>query len=381
MALLMFAGKTYPIAGEMILGRHRDCGIHIPDEQSSRKHARIFQNGSIWMIEDLGSANGTRLNGRALIAGPATIADGDLVSIGSLDLQFRIEPPDDAKPKPPPQVDLLNRQIADHRLEKLIGKAVTGTVYKAWQVKRERHVAFKAIDPRLASNLDFVERFIRDVTVAAGIQHPAVVRIFQCAKTDGVLWYAMELVAGETLAQLLQDPIAPRAALGIAIDLAEALQVYHEHGLVHGDVKPASVMIDGKKQLRLLDIGLIGLNQDEGRLVQSDGSTRQVYYLCPAQARGGQCNARSDIYSVGCILHHLLAGRPPYEGSTFAEVMAAHESLPIPRIATAVGFPPKLDEILTCMLNKDPFWRYEGMGFVVAELKELRTMLPLASSS
>jgi tRNA A-37 threonylcarbamoyl transferase component Bud32 len=379
MALIVFAGQSFPITGEMILGRHRDCGIHIPDEQSSRKHARIYLDGGTWLIEDLASANGTRLNGRALITGPAKIVAGDRITIGSLDMHFHLTEPSAPKREASaaPAADLVNRVIADHRLEKVLARAVTGTIYKAWNGKRERHVAFKVIDQRLTADPEFTERFTRDVTVAAGIQHPAVVRIFQCAKTDGLLWYAMELVAGDTLAQVLQGPIEQRSALGLALALAEALQVYHEHGLVHGDVKPASVMLDENRQLRLLDIGLVGLTHEEGRLMQNDGSTRQVYYLCPAQARGGQCNVRSDIYSLGCILHHLLAGRPPYDGASFAEVVEAHERKPIPRIAASIGLPAKLDEILDCMLNKDPFWRYEAMRFVVSELKALRAILPV----
>ncbi|MBA2481244.1 MAG: protein kinase [Planctomycetes bacterium] len=380
MALIVFAGQKFPIAGEMTLGRHRDCGIHIPDEQSSRKHARIFQDAGEWMVEDLHSANGTRLNGRALITGPAKIAAGDKITIGSLDMHFHLTDPDEvmAALQPSHTPDLVGRILAEHRLEKLVGRAVTGTVYKAWHLKRERHVAFKVIDPRLSDIPEFPARFMRDITVVAGIQHPAVVRIFQCAKTDGLLWYAMELVAGESLSQMVQERIEPRKAIGIALGLAEALQVYHEHGLVHGDVKPASVVIDEKKQLRVLDIGLVGLTHEEGRLMQSDGATRQVFYLCPVQARGGQCNVRSDIYSLGCILHHMLAGRPPFQGGSFAEVVEAHERTPIPLLADHLDLPPKIDEILGCMLNKDPFWRYEAMEFVAKELKDVRALLPNA---
>jgi serine/threonine-protein kinase len=212
--------------------------------------------------------------------------------------------------------------------------------------------------------------------VVAGIQNPAVVRIFQCAKTDGLLWYAMELVFGETLAQILQGPVEQRTALGIAIAIAEVLQVYHEHGLVHGDVKPASVMLDEKRQLRLLDIGLIGLTHEEGRLMQSDGSTRQVFYLCPAQARGGQCNARSDVYSLGCILFQLLAGRPPFIGGSFEEVVSAHEKQPVPCVSSALNIPARVDDVLAGMLHKDPFFRYDGMGFVITELEQVRGLIP-----
>jgi pSer/pThr/pTyr-binding forkhead associated (FHA) protein len=386
MPFLVHAGRPYPFDGEAILGRTRECSIQIPDEKSSRRHARIWPSDGGWMIEDLASANGTRLNGKALINGPATLKPGDKISICKVDLVFRLELPQEeseAVPVLPEQLDpgLLNgREFADHHIDSLIGRSVTGYRYRAHHARANRDVLLTAIDQSLTADVEFPRRFQSAIEVVAGIQHPSVVRVHQCAKTNGVLWYSTELVHGDTVAQLLQKPVAPLAALSIAIRTAEALKAYHEYGLVHGDIQPASLTIDGRRTLRITDIGLIGLTNEEGRRLQQGATTRQVYYLCPAQAKGGQLFARSDIYSLGCLLVHLLTGRPPFEGDNFPAVVAAHLKNPVPQLAKKFGLTPKFDEILACMMHKDPFFRYEAMEFVVEELGSVRAILAAEAS-
>lgn len=379
MPFLVHTGKPYLVADgtEFVLGRHRECGIQIADEKSSRKHARIFHLDGSWMVEDLASANGTKLNGRALITGPAKLTDGDVISIGAAEIRYQLdaEPRAASKPLPEDDAELVGREIGGHRLDRFIGRGLTGPVFRAWSAARNRHVVFKALDRRLLADVEFPARFQRDLTLAAGIEHPAVVRILQCARSDGMLWYTMELVEGESLAQRIQDRSPPAEALAVTIALGKALQAYHEAGLVHGDIKPASILFDAKKQVRLLDIGLIGLTNAESRLMQADGNTRQVFYLCPAQARGGQCNVRSDIYSVGCILHQLLTGRPPYVGNSFEEVVVAHERQPIPVISGSLNLPAKIDDVLGGMLHKDPFFRYDSIGYAIDELAEIQGTL------
>jgi serine/threonine-protein kinase len=376
MPFLVHADKPYPLAdgGELVLGRHGDCGVQISDEKSSRRHARVYQRDGGWWVEDLASANGTKLNGRALITGPARLADGDRISIGQAHVSFQLG----AQAKPARQSDegeMVGHELGGHRLDTFLGRGLTGPLYRAWCEARERNVMVKVLDRRLYEDRRFVERFQRQLTLAAGIEHPGVVRIYQSSEHAGVLWYSMELIEGETLAQRLQEPVKPYEALSLTIGLAEAIQAYHDTGLVHGDVKPQSVMFDRKGVLHLLDIGLIGLTNEEARLLQADGATRQVFYLCPAQAKGGQCNVRSDIYSIGCILFHLLAGRPPYIGSSFTEVVSAHERQPVPAVSGTLDMPAQIDEVLAGMMHKDPSHRYEAIGFAITALKQVRDRL------
>jgi serine/threonine-protein kinase len=384
MPFLVHAGRPYPFDGEAVLGRTRECTIQVPDEKSSRRHARIWPERGSWMIEDLASANGTRLNGKALISGPAALNPGDRVAIGAVELIFHIEMPKAEPPPVPrfrtprPELDpgLLNGlDFADHHIDQLMGRSVTGYRYRAQSRRANRQVLLTAIHAKLTADPEFTARFQNAIEIVAGIQHASVVRVHQCARNDGVLWYTTESIAGETLSQMLQKPVQPLAALSLAIKTAEALQAYHEYGLVHGDIQPASLTIDTHKKLRITDIGLIGLTNQEGRAMQLEAVTRQVYYLCPAQAQGGQVVARSDIYSLGCLLCHLLTGRPPYEGDNFQAVVAAHLKQPVPKLAQKYGLSPKFDEILACMMHKDPFFRYEAMEFVVEELGSVRAIL------
>jgi hypothetical protein len=383
MAMLYLGEKpfTLPDGGELTLGRHRDCGIQIADGKSSRRHTRVFHRDGGWWVEDLASANGTKLNGRAVITGPVQLKDGDVIGIGEAKVRFQLAQDKTAKTRRPPpaptdDVGLVGRTFSGNRLDHFVGRGLTGPVFKAWCEQRRRNIMVKVLDKRLTADPEFAARFQRDLTIAAGIDDPAVVRIYQCAITEGRMWYSMELVEGESLATRMQEPLQRRDALDLALALGKALMAYHETGLVHGDVKPASVAFDEKRTLRLLDIGLIGLTSDEGRLLQAEGSTRQVFYLCPVQARGGQCNIRSDVYSLGCLLFQLLAGRPPFIGNSFEEVVKAHEREPVPCISAALNLPAQIDDVLSGMLHKDPFFRFEGMRFVLTELERVREQVP-----
>lgn len=392
MAVLHLGDKRFalPDGGELVIGRHRDCGIQIADGKSSRRHARVFVREGGWWVEDLASANGTRLNSGELPA-PRRLTDGDRIVIGEVSIRFDADgaaaavpvaagaAPAVAPPPPAPApVDgdapaaLVGCELGGYRIDKHVARALTGDLYRVTDLAQRRPAMLKVLDRRLLADGEFPARFQRQLALAAGIEHPAVVRLYRCGHDHGRLWYAMELVDGMTLAQRLQDPVRIEEALAIAIALGEALQAYHETGLVHGDVKPASVALQRGEGLRLLDIGLIGLDNDESRMLQAEGSTRQVFYLCPAQARGGQCNTRSDIYSLGCILHHLLTGRPPYVGTSYDDVVRAHETQPVPKLAASLNLPMLLDECLDGMLTKDPFFRYDQVGFAIDALKQVR---------
>ncbi len=368
--LLLTASREYR------LGRNRECEVQLRDEKSSRSHARVFFEQGEWWVQDLDSANGTKVNGLALITGACKLKSNDVISIGQVQLHFSLEDPkpDLARPSSSAVAEdeqaLVGLELGEVKLEQFVARGVTGPLFRAWSERRQHHLMVKLLDRRLLSQPNFADRFQRDLTMAASIEHPGVVRIFRCGSDKQQLWYSMELVEGQTLAQRLQHPLAVDEAIAICLELGEIILAYHERGLVHGDVKPASACQVGKI-LRLLDIGLIGLSQQEAQLMQSDGNTRQIFYTCPVQARTGQCNARGDIYSIGCILHHMLVGRPPYIGGNFNEILEAHEQQPIPEIARILKLPPMLDEILAGMLQKDPFFRYNNMRSAMDALRSL----------
>jgi serine/threonine-protein kinase len=140
--------------------------------------------------------------------------------------------------------------------------------------------------------------------------------------------------------------------------------------LVYGDVQPRSIHLQGET-VRFADVGLVGLSDAECRLVQTDGLTRQVFYLCPVQAASGSRNVRGDLYGLGCILFHMLAGRPPFLGGTYAEVLARHQRDPLPALSGPLGLPERTDRILADMLHKDPFFRLDDLASAEAQLATL----------
>lgn len=376
MAHLELGDRRIMLEKECVLGRHRDCGMVLKDDGASRQHARVFLLESEWWIEDLESANGTKLNGKKL-AKRARIHHGDLIGIGGTSVKLVNEHTQEIRLEKVPD-DMIGRSIAGYDIDGLIGRGVTGTIFTATQKALERGVAFKVMDPRLTvSDPGFPERFLGTINKAASIRHDGVVRIHECGKDQGLLWYTMELVQGDTLEQLLKrdGAMEPPLALMIIEKAADALEAVHAAGLVHGDVKPATIMLTETGHVKILDIGVVGLSATETKAVQGDAATKQVFYLAPEQARGGASDIRGDVYSLGCALFNALTGKVPFGGATFKEVVAAHEKQPVPQIAKGLGLPAKVDTVLAQMLNKNPEWRFETMAVVKTELRALRELV------
>ena len=244
-------------------------------------------------------------------------------------------------------------------------------------MKTGRPVLLWLLDPRIEAQEepDFFRRFTDTLTTAAGLKHPDLIRVYQVGREQGLIWYATEPAAGSTLAQLVHQGFTPARAVTIVLRACRLLHAYHESGLVHGDLKPALIHVDDSGRVRLGSFGLAGLNSANRRMLQAEGATRQVFYLCPVQAATGDCNVKSDLYGLGCILVHLLTGRPPFIGNNFQEVLEAHRTQAVPQLAASLGTPPMLDELLSGMLAKDPFSRYDNLEPVIRELATIEAML------
>ena len=375
MANLVVGQTAYPLEQECLLGRQKTCGIQIRDEKASRQHARVYFSKDAWWVEDLSSANGTKLNATALDKQKARLSDGDIIAIGAAQIRFV----DNARRKKglsTAGLDLVGREINGYRIDRLIGHGVTGTIYDATQLALERGVAFKVMDLGLsAHDPQFGERFLGVLKRASTIRHDGMVKIHESGiDEDGMVWYAMELVHGDTLEALLkrEGPMEPPLALLLAEKVAQALSAAHALDLVHGDLKPATIMVEETGHVKVLDIGMAGLTPSECRLVQGAAATRQVFYLAPEQAKGGVNDVRSDIYSLGCVIHHALSGKVPFPGAAFDDIVAAHANQPVPPLAAKLGLPPAVDSLLAKMMAKSAIARPASMDDVVAALRALR---------
>ena len=250
--------------------------------------------------------------------------------------------------------------IAGYRIVSLIGRGGMGVVYEAVQLTLERPVALKLIDPARADDEEFRARFVRESHVAAGLEHPHVIPVYEAREDDGLLFIAMRLVRGPSLADVLasQAPLAPQRAARLTAQIASALGAAHDRGLVHRDVKPANVLLHEADHAYLTDFGVTRELDAEG-LTAAGERIGTVDYMAPEQARSERVGPAADIYSLGCVLFEALTGRVPFPAESEAARVAAHLHDP-PPVASAQwpGIPVALDRALATALAKDPGQRF-----------------------
>lgn len=281
---------------------------------------------------------------------------------------------------------LLDRR---YRVGDLIARGGMSSVYRGVDTRLDRPVAIKVMDPRLAGDRSFVDRFEREARSAARLHHPNVVAVHDqgfdtSAGTDNPrAFLVMELVAGGTLRDLLTERgrLDVPLALTVAEQVLSALAAAHEAGLVHRDIKPENVLIGtgagGEGVVKVADFGLV-------RAAASTGTTSSslilgtVAYLSPEQVATGASSARSDVYSTGILLYEMLTGEVPYRGDTALSVAYRHVNDDVPAPSTVVpDLPPALDELVVRATRREETTRPTDAGAFLAELKDVRARLGL----
>ena len=275
--------------------------------------------------------------------------------------------------------------LAGYRIESLIARGGMGVVYRATQLSLERQVALKLVAPELSEDEEFRRRFLREVRVAAALDHPHVLPVHEAGEVGGVLYLAMRLVEGESLAHILQREarLDPHRSVLLVTQVAEALEAAHAAGLVHRDVKPANVLVaraGAREHAYLFDFGLARRSVGATELTEAGGFVGSISYAAPEQIRGEPVDARTDLYSLGCLLHECLTGRPPFIRAHDAAVLWAHvhESPPLPSSARpelGIAF----DGLLERALAKDPGQRFQSCSELAAALAS-GEILPAARS-
>ena len=230
------------------------------------------------------------------------------------------------------------RRIGGFELLGRLGRGGMGTVLKARQVSMDRVVALKILSQKLARDEKFVKRFLREARSAARLRHPNIVQAYDAGLADGCYFFAMEYVDGEGLDAVLrrEGPLDPGRALGIMEQVASALAAAHEAGIVHRDVKPSNIMIDTEGEARVTDFGLAKRTEGDITITADGKALGTPAYAAPEMARGKGADPRSDLYSLGATFFHVLAGRPPFQGKNFSEVVVKHVTEPPPPLATVL---------------------------------------------
>ncbi len=241
-------------------------------------------------------------------------------------------------------------------------------IYRATELRPHRPVALKVVAPEFASNDEFRARFLRESQIAASLEHPNVVPVSRIGEEDGLLFIAMRFVPGNDLATLIADDgrLPPLRAAAIADQIADALDSAHEKGLVHRDVKPANVLIEHRRRgdhVYLTDFGLTKDLATNGRLTGTGIAVGTIDYMAPEQLEASGVDARVDVYSLGCLVFEMLAGRVPYAQGGQAAKMYAHLTEPPPKISQLVqGLSTRFDELVARALAKAPEDRYPSAG-------------------
>jgi tRNA A-37 threonylcarbamoyl transferase component Bud32 len=272
----------------------------------------------------------------------------------------------------------LEGRILDgrYRLGSLVGVGGMAKVYLADDRVLERQVAVKVLSPPYAQDPVFVERFRREARAAARLSHPNVVAVFDSGSDADQHYLVMEYVAGQSLAELLvrQDRLAPRRAAELGVEVCAALTAAHAQGLVHRDVKPANVLVGDDGRVKVTDFG-IAKAAAATTLTGTGTVLGTAAYLSPEQAQGGPVDARSDLYSLGCVLYELLCGSPPFgSGANSSPVAVASRHLhqpPEPPSARNRQVDTGLDAVVLTALAKEPAQRYQSAVQLQAALERV----------
>ncbi|MCA9224365.1 MAG: serine/threonine protein kinase, partial [Planctomycetales bacterium] len=294
--------------------------------------------------------------------------------------------------KPTPPAGKHSDRLGGYRILRELGRGAMGTVYLARQLSLDRNVALKTIQAHWANHPNVMARFTREAYAAAQLTHHNVVQIYDLGEDRGTPYFSMEFVRGMSLADLLEraGKLDARTAVGHTLQAARGLRFAHQQGMIHRDIKPANLMLDEHGVVKVADLGLVKAPEmldldDEADEPAASSTLASVTadvtmmnsamgtpaYMAPEQAENAAgVDHRADIYSLGCTLYALLAGRPPFDGATALEVITKQKTQPVPRIESIdASIPQPLAEIVMRMVAKQPDERFANLDEVIEQLE------------
>jgi serine/threonine-protein kinase len=260
-----------------------------------------------------------------------------------------------------------------YRVLRRLGSGGMADVYLVEDQQLGRRVALKLLYRRLAEDVQFVERFRREASSAAQLQHPNIVSIFDRGEWDGTYYIAMEYIEGPTLKEIVRErgPAPPDAAIDVVLQILRAARFAHQRGVVHRDIKPHNVLIDEEGRVKVTDFGIARAGSSDMTETGSIMGTAQ--YLSPEQAQGKPVDARSDLYSIGIVLYELLTGRVPFDAESAVTVALKQVSeAPIPPREIDPAIPPALEGVVLRAMEKDPARRFADADEFIEALHRAR---------
>ncbi|HEX3248775.1 MAG TPA: protein kinase [Pyrinomonadaceae bacterium] len=280
-----------------------------------------------------------------------------------------------------------------YEIRSQVGAGGMGEVYLAQDTGLDRKVALKILPPALADDNDRMSRFVREAKLASALNHPNIITIHEIGEVDGVHFIATEYIEGETLtAQLQRELPSLKSTIDIALQVASALDAAHQAGIVHRDIKPDNIMVRQDGIVKVLDFGLVKLTATDSSKVDREAETKiqiktnvgiimgTVAYMSPEQARGQDTDARTDIWSFGCVLYEMLTHQQPFPGETMVDVWAnIIYQEPASILAHRSDTPVELERIVARSLRKERDERYQSAKELFNDLQQLQTRLLVES--
>src|ERR1700751_2732606 len=257
-----------------------------------------------------------------------------------------------------------------YRIIRNLGAGGMADVYLAEDQELGRRVAIKILNDRHAADDSFIERFRREAKNAAGLSHPNIVSIYDRGEAEGTYYIAMEYLDGRSLKELIvgRGPAPVNVALEYTRQMLAALRFAHRHGIVHRDIKPHNVLVDGEGRVKVTDFGIARAGTSQ--MTETGSIVGAAQYLSPEQARGGEVDPRSDLYSLGVVLYELLTGNTPFDGETPVEIaMKRVSSTPKPPSKLRPDIPRELDMVVLRALAKNPDDRYQSADEMEGDLE------------
>jgi len=275
---------------------------------------------------------------------------------------------------PQPADPLIGKTLGDYKIVKMLGQGGMGAVYEAWQQKLDRSVALKVLSRNLGDDEKYIIRFRREARAAARLIHHNVVQVYDVGEQDGIYFFSMEYVQGETLLDRLKAKkvLPPDEAGEYVLQAARGMEFAHRQNIIHRDIKPENLMINTEGIVKIADLGLAKkLSGEEQSVTMAGVAMGTPYYIAPEQASdAASADHRADIYSLGCTFYQFLTGRLPFDGQSSFEIMTKHTSEPVVEpIKINAQIPEVFSDLIMKMMEKDPRKRPQSLVEVINEIE------------